>query len=101
MIWAIILTFIVTSLTGLVMFLYYEIGNRDRENGRISKENDDLRRQINDHYSRDQRRRENRAYDQGLYDGRSTDQLYRQCLKRYNSTKEQVDVMMNGEEGGN
>lgn len=38
MIWAIILTFIVTSLTGLVMFLYYEIGNRDRENGRISKE---------------------------------------------------------------
>lgn len=93
---AIILTFVITSLTMLVIFLYNENKNKVSEKNRLLKENDSLKRQIQDHYAREQRRRENRAYDRGLYDGRGTDALYRQCLKKYTS-QDQPTVMINGE----
>lgn len=93
---AIILTFVITSLTMLVIFLYNEKKNVVFEKKRLLKENDGLRRQIQDHNAKEQRRRENRAYDKGLYDGRGTDTLYRQCLKKYMS-KDQPTVMVNGE----
>ena len=98
MIGAVILTFIITSLSGMVLFLFNESRNKDAEKNRILEENGGLRRQISEHNARDQRRRENRAYDQGLYDGRGTDTLYRQCLQKY-VNRDQPEVMMNGEKG--
>lgn len=97
MFWAIILTFVMTVLGMLVLFLRDGNTKQVNENKRLRKENDDLKRQISGHYDQDQRRRERSAYDRGLYDGRQTDALYRNVLKRY-SVRDQADVMMNGEE---
>lgn len=93
---AVILTFIITSLSMLVLFFFNESKNQDAEKRRILKENDGLRRQLSDYGVCEQQRRENRAYDRGLYDGRGTDMLYRQCLKKY-MNRDQPNVMMNGE----
>lgn len=97
MFWAIILTFAITVLGMLVLFLKDNNAKQVDENRRLHSENDDLKRQISDYYGQDQRRRERSAYDRGLYDGRQTDALYRNVLKRY-SVRDQADVMMNGEE---
>ncbi len=97
MFWAIILTFVMTVLAMLVLFLRDGNMKQAKENHRLHSENDDLKRQISGYYDQDQRRRERSAYDRGLYDGRQTDALYRNVLKRY-SVREQADVMMNGEE---
>lgn len=96
MIGAVILTFVVTSLAMVTLFLLDENQKERTEKRRLLKENDDLRCQIYECDNRDHNRRERSAYNQGLYDGRATDALYRQCLKRY-STREQANVMMNGE----
>lgn len=96
MIGAIILTFVITSLSMLVLFLLNEKKKQVRNNDYILKENDGLRRQISEYHSKEQRRRECSAYDKGLYDGRSTDTYYRQCLKKFTS-REMTDVILNGE----
>lgn len=96
MIGAIILTFVITSLSMLVLFLLDEKKKQVRNNDYILKENDGLRRQISEYHSKEQRRRECSAYDKGLYDGRSTDTYYRQCLKKFTS-RETTDVILNGE----
>ena len=96
MIGAIILTFVITSLSMLVLFLLDEKKKQVRNNDHILKENDGLRRQISEYHSKEQRRRECSAYDKGLYDGRSTDTYYRQCLKKFTS-REMTDVILNGE----
>lgn len=96
MIGAIILTFVITSLSMLVLFLLDEKKKQVRNNDYILKENDGLRRQISEYHSKEQRRRECSAYDKGLYDGRSTDTYYRQCLKKFTS-REMTDVILNGE----
>lgn len=97
MFWVVILTFVMTVLAMLVLFLRDGNSKQEAENSRLRNENDDLRRQISGYYDQDQRRRERSAYDRGLYDGRQTDALYRNVLKRY-SARDQADVMMNGEE---
>ena len=96
MIWAIILTFVITVLGMMVIFLKDCAKKQMAENRRLMKENDGLKRQVSDYYSQDQHRRERSAYDRGLYDGRQTDTLYRSVLKRY-SAGDQVTIMMNGE----
>ena len=96
MIGAIILTFVITSLSMLVLFLLDEKKKQVRNNDHILKENDGLRRQISEYHSKEQRRRECSAYDKGLYDGRSTDTYYRQCLKKF-TNREMTDVILNGE----
>lgn len=93
----VILTFVMTVLAMLVLFLRDGNSKQGVENSRLRVENDDLKRQISGYYDQDQRRRERSAYDRGLYDGRQTDALYRNVLRRY-SAREQADVMMNGEE---
>ena len=100
MIWAVILTFIITALSMLVLFMRDNERKQTADKNRLLKENDGLRRQISDYNSHEQCRRERHAYNQGLYDGRGTDALYRQCLKKY-TTRDQVGVMMNGERGEN
>lgn len=96
MIGAVILTFIITALSMLVLFLLEGNKKQVSENHHILKENDGLRRQISEYTTHEQRRRECSAYDKGLYDGRTTDTYYRQCLKKFTS-RDQADVMMNGE----
>lgn len=96
MIGAIILTFVITSLSMLVLFLLDGKKKQAAENNYILKENDGLRRQISSYQEKDQRRRECSAYDKGLYDGRATDTYYRQCLKKFTS-REMTDVILNGE----
>ena len=93
---AIILTFVITALSMMVLFLYDSSRKQARDNDYIIKENDGLRRQISDYQTKEQRRRECSAYDKGLYDGRATDTYYRQCLKKF-TLKDQANVMMNGE----
>lgn len=80
-----------------MVFLRDEDIRHTNENARLLSENADLRRQISGYHEEDQRRRERSAYDRGLYDGRQTDALYRNVLRRY-SAREQASVMMNGEE---
>ncbi len=96
MIGAIVLTFMITALSMLVLFLLDGKKKQEANNDYILKENDSLRRQISDYRQKEQRRRENYAYDKGLYDGRATDTYYRQCLKKFTS-RDQAEVMMNGE----
>lgn len=93
---AIILTFVITALSMMVLFLYESSRKQAQDNDYIIKENDGLRRQISDYHAKEQRRRECSAYDKGLYDGRATDTYYRQCLKKF-TLKDQANVMMNGE----
>lgn len=97
MFWVAILTFVITVLGMTVLFLVDGNTKQADETKRLRDENDDLKCQISGYYDQDQRRRERSAYDRGLYDGRQTDALYRNVLKRY-SAREQADVMMNGEE---
>lgn len=92
----IILTFVITALSMLVLFLLDDKKKQARNNNHILKENDGLHRQISDYRAREQRHRECSAYDKGLYDGRATDTYYRQCLKKI-TLRDQVSVMMNGE----
>lgn len=96
MIGAIILTFVITALSMLVLFLMDEKKKQTRHHDHVLKENDGLRRQISDYHAKEQRRRECSAYDKGLYDGRATDAYYRQCLKKFTS-RDQAQIMMNGE----
>ena len=90
------MTFVITALSMMVLFLYESSRKQARDNDYIIKENDGLRRQISDYHAKEQRRRECSAYDKGLYDGRATDTYYRQCLKKF-TLKDQANVMMNGE----
>lgn len=94
---AVILTFVITALSMLVLFLLDGRKKQDASHKYMLKENGDLRRQISELHNRDQRRRENSAYDRGLYDGRTTDAYYRQCLRKFTS-REQTDVILNGEQ---
>ena len=100
MIGAVVLTFVITSLGMLVIFLRNDGSRQNSERKRIMKENDELRRQVEELRSIEQSRRERKAYDQGLYDGRSTDAIYRQCLKKY-TAREQAEVILQGEKGEN
>lgn len=93
---AIILTFVITALSMLVLFLLDDKKKHVRNNNHILKENDGLRRQIYEYNIKEQRHRECSAYDKGLYDGRATDTYYRQCLKKFTS-RDQASVMLNGE----
>ena len=81
MIGAIILTFVITALSMLVLFLLENQKKQKTDNSHILRENDGLRRQISDYQQNEQRRRECSAYDKGLYDGRTSDAYYRQWQK--------------------
>lgn len=98
MIGAIILTFVITALSMLVLFLLENQKKQKTDNSHILRENDGLRRQISDYQQNEQRRRECSAYDKGLYDGRTSDAYYRQCLKKFTS-QEQNDIILGGEDG--
>ena len=95
MIGAVILTFIITTLGMTVLFLLENGRRQQSEKKHLLKENEGLKRQISDYNVNEQRRREDSAYDRGLYDGRTTDTYYRQCLRKF-TTKDQTDIILNG-----
>ncbi len=93
---AIVLTFVVTALIATIIYLMVDNEDLRRENHRQFCENAELRRKLSKYSRAELRRREDTAYDRGLYDGRTTDAYYRQCLKKF-TNREQAEVMMNGE----
>lgn len=94
---AVIITFVITTLSMLVVFQYDSGKRQNRENARLQKANDNLNKQISSMIRQDNSRRERNAYNQGLYDARETDALYRKMLSKY-AAGEQATVMMYGEE---
>lgn len=81
----------------LVMFFMDGVKKQSMENERLRKGNERLNQQVSDLICQRNTRRERDAYNQGLYDGRATDTLYRKMLSKY-SAGEQATVMMYGEE---
>lgn len=82
MFWAIVLTAVITSLIFLV--LAFRRGYLDeREVSRsLRNKNAYLQKQLDENNERDVKRRVNRAYQDGLWDGRETDRAYREILRR-------------------
>lgn len=50
-----------------------------------------------DYQERERSRREQSAYDRGLYDGRTTDKLYRSLVSKYKKG-DHITLMCNGKE---
>ena len=71
--------------------------NRTRRATVFEKSNEHLNGQITEILRQENLRKERVAYDRGLYDGRSTDTLYRKMLSKY-SAGEQATVMMYGDD---
>lgn len=99
MVWAIFLTLVVAVMGTTLAYTWFRCRRREAENRRLADENEGLKRRISDGCEQEQRRKERAAYERGLYDGRQTDALYRSVLRRY-SAREQVSVMINGENRG-
>lgn len=73
MIWVIVLTFVITALSMLVLF---EINTSRRlrdEIKRLTKDNDELRRRISRYSDFEKQRRENSAYAKGIIDSRKAE----------------------------
>lgn len=92
----IIITFVITALAMACLFMVDKNQQKDKESQRLCRENDSLRKQVNNYCIREHETRVNNAYSKGLYDGRKTDALYRQTLSKFHRS-EQTDVMMYGE----
>jgi cell division protein FtsB len=96
----IVLTFIITTLGLLVVFQRIGTLKVIKENDRILRENEVLRRQVGDLSDQVQFRREVNAYDRGLYDARKTDTLYRSMLKNVSAENRNATIMNGTTEGG-
>lgn len=96
---AIIITLVITMLFMTAIFLIDNGKKQGVENDRLRKNNERLNGQITEMIHQENSRREQIAYDRGLYDGRETDTLYRGMLAKY-SSGEQATVMMYGENTG-
>lgn len=97
---AIVLTFVVTSLTLIVIFQKWDRALLVREIEKLKSENGRLKRDLEDVSDQSQFQRECSAYSRGLYDARKTDTLYRSMLKTV-SAENRNSAMMDGFEGGN
>lgn len=91
----ILITFVITALGMTVVFQHYVRKEQQRAYNRLTSEKENLEREITDRKNRDTKRRAQDAYNQGLYDGRETDAIYRQVLSRQ-ASGERMTIMMNG-----
>ena len=73
------------------------VNSLKEKNDEAGKTIEGLNQQVSDLICQRNIKRERDAYNQGLYDGRATDTLYRKMLSKY-SSGEQATVMMYGEE---
>jgi hypothetical protein len=83
MFWAILLTFIITALVAIVLFLRNHNIQKNNECQQLKAENYRLRNKLDECRDFEVNRRTKDAYRHGLYDGRETDRAYRELLKRY------------------
>lgn len=95
MILTIILTFTITLLSILVLMLRNRCRQHEKEIKRLLNDNSYLRRELERINMNDTKRRINRAYSRGLEDGRETDAIYKQILRKV-SRGEQADIILNG-----
>ncbi len=91
----IVVTTIVNWLIVTVLYFRFRLHSSETEARRLRKENGDMNGWIRNREKADQDERVRRSYNRGLYDGRQTDTLYRQMLKRYQSG-EQITMIMSG-----
>ena len=79
MIWAIVLTFIVTMLAAFMMFFRYDSQNLTKEVCKLRTENNKLTSELYSMHRDECNRRERDAYNQGVRDAsrRSTQNKYR------------------------
>ena len=103
MVWAIILTLVISSLVSLVWALRERCIEKESECKRLRSSNAYLKNKLDEHRDFEIERRVKDSYKRGLYDGRETDTLYRTIVKKY-AAGEQATVMIYGEpqdrEGG-
>lgn len=89
----------VVLFTSLALGVVYEAKINDNLRGRcrqLKDESDAVRRENSRFAAEAQKRREQDAYNKGLYDARKTDMLYRQILDKY-SRVDHSTVIMYGE----
>ena len=106
--WSNIVTVLRVALfTAISLGLIYEAKVADNWRARcmrVEKERDDARRINATYIDREQKRRENDAYNRGLYDARTTDGLYRQLLEKHSRGDHSTIIMYGearpGENGG-
>lgn len=91
-----LLTFVITALIFFVLYLYDCWAREKIENRQARAKNERLRSDIEDLTDVMHKRKEQDAYNNGLYDGRQTDTLYRGVLDKY-SKGEQIAVMIKGD----
>lgn len=82
MFWAILLTAVITALFFLVLSFRRGYLDEKELNRSLRNKNAYLQKQLDDNNERDVKRRVNRAYQDGLWDGRETDATYREILRR-------------------
>lgn len=82
MFWAIFLTIVITSLFFLVLSFRRGYLDEKEVSTSLRRTNADLRKKLDENNDRDVKRRVNRAYQDGLWDGRETDTAYREILRR-------------------
>lgn len=98
MFWYIVLTALTVGFGMLSLWFWKWLDYQRLEIERLNNEIYNLRTRLDGHRDQEQWRREQSAYSRGLYDGRQTDALYRNILKKY-SARDQANVMMNGTKG--
>lgn len=91
----IVVTTIVNWLIVAVLYFRCRLLRSETEARQLRKENGDMNGWIRGREKADQEERVRRSYNHGLYDGRQTDTLYRQMLKKYQGG-EQITVIMSG-----
>lgn len=73
MIWVVILTFVITALSMLVLLEFSNSRKLRAEIDQLTKSNDDLRRRISKYSDFEKQRRENSAYAKGIIDSRKAE----------------------------
>ena len=95
MFWTIVITTLVNWLIMAVIFYWTKIQNSQGEAKRLRSENVNMDKWIKQRMAEDQQQQLRQSYNQGLYDGRETDTLYRQMLKKFQNG-DQVELIING-----
>lgn len=95
MFWTIVITTIINWLVVLVAYYWDKLQRSKREIKQLRTENNTMDTWIKSRTASDQQLELQRSYDRGLYDGRQTDTLYRQMLKKFQNG-DQVELIING-----
>lgn len=97
MFWAIFAIVIVMILVFIVYSEYQARIRAERDSRELRARNTGLNAELKRYRDHDIERRCKDNYEKGLYDGRTSDTLYRSIVNKYRA-KEQFTIIMNGEE---